>query len=60
MSELDPPAPSIIQRAAAIKKAIEEILKIRAKKQVNNILNQRNSPSITIIHDLPLNSDILV
>jgi len=39
ISKLNPLAPSIIQQAAAIKKAIEEIIRIRAKKQVNNILN---------------------
>ena len=60
ISELDPPAPSITQRAAAIKKAIEEIARIRAKKQINNALNQRNGPSITTIHNLPLNSDVLI
>jgi len=32
ISELDLLAPSITQRAAAIKKAIEEIARIRAKK----------------------------
>jgi len=32
ISKLDPLAPSIIQQAAAIKKAIEEIVRIRAKK----------------------------
>jgi len=40
ISKLNLLAPSIIQRAAAIKKAIEEIIRIRAKKQVNNALNQ--------------------
>jgi len=39
ISKLDLPAPSITQRAAAIKKAMEEIARIRAKKQVNNTLN---------------------
>ena len=60
ISKLDPPAPSITQRAAAIKKVIEEIARIRAKKQVNNILNQQNGLSVTTIYDLPLNSDVLV
>jgi len=39
MSELDPPAPSITQRAIAVRKAMEEVAKIRAKRQVNNALN---------------------
>ena len=60
MSELDPPSPSITQRAAAIRKAMEEITKIRAERQVNNALNQRNGPSVEAIHDLPLNSNVLV
>jgi hypothetical protein len=40
MSELDPPAPSIIQCASVIRKAIEEVLKIRAEQQVKDALNQ--------------------
>jgi len=39
MSKLNPPAPSITQQATAIQKVIEEVAKIRAKKQVNNVLN---------------------
>ena len=31
ISNLDPPAPSIIERAATIRKAIAEIVKLRAK-----------------------------
>src|SRR5580692_13095646 len=39
---------------------MEEISKIRAQKQVNNALNQRNGPSVTPIHDTPLNAPVLV
>jgi hypothetical protein len=60
MSELDPPAPSITQRALAIRKAMEEVSKIRAEQQVKDALNQRNGPSVDAIHDLPLNSNVLV
>ena len=60
MNKLDLLAPFIIQRAAAIKKAMEEIARIRAKKQVNDTLNQRNGLFVTMIHDLPLNLDVLV
>src|SRR6266516_285391 len=60
MSELDPPAPSITLRATAIRKAMEEVSKIRAKRQVEDALNQRNGPSVGGIHELPLNSDVLV
>ena len=31
MSKLDPPAPSIMERAVAIRKAMAEIVKLRAK-----------------------------
>jgi len=31
MSNLDPPTPSIMERAAAIRKAMAEIVKLRAK-----------------------------
>jgi hypothetical protein len=60
MSTLDPPAPTITQQATAVCKAMEEVAKIRAERQVNNALNQRNGLSAEAIHDLPLNSDVLV
>jgi hypothetical protein len=60
ISTLDPSAPTITQRATAVRKAMTEVAKIRAERQVNNALNQRNSPSVKAIHDLPLNSDVLV
>ena len=31
ISKLDPPAPSVIERAAVIRKAMAEIVKLRAK-----------------------------
>jgi hypothetical protein len=60
MTETDPPTPSIIQRATAIRRAMNEIAKIRATRQVNDALNQRNGPSVMPIHDVPLNSPVLV
>ena len=60
MVEYDIPSPSITQRSAALKKAISEIQKLQAKRLVTETLNARNGPSITDIHDLVLNSDILV
>lgn len=60
MHELDPPAPSISQRAAAIKKAMDEVQKYRAEQQVADALNTRNGPVVNHLHDLPLNSDVLV
>jgi hypothetical protein len=60
MSNLDPPAPSITDRAAAIQKAMAEIVKLRAKQAVNSALHHRNGPDTTPVHDLPLNSEVLV
>jgi hypothetical protein len=60
ITDLDDPAPTISQRATAIRKAIEEITKIRAKLQVNTALNTRNRPITKHIHNLPINSDVLV
>ena len=60
ISNLDPPAPSITERAAAIRKAMAEIVKLRAKQTVNNALYYCNRPNITPIHNLPLNSKVLI
>jgi hypothetical protein len=60
MSNLDPPAPSVTDRAAAIRKAMAEIVKLRAKQTVNKALHHRNGPDTTSIRNLPLNSEVLV
>jgi hypothetical protein len=43
-----------------IEKAMIEIRKFRAKRQIADVLNTRNDSIITSIHDLLLNSDVLV
>jgi len=60
ISNLNPPAPSIMERAAAIQKAIAKIVKLQAKQAVNNALHYRNGPNTTPVHDLPLNSKVLI
>jgi hypothetical protein len=60
ISTLDPPKPTVTQRATVVRKAMTEVAKIRAKRQVNNALNQRNSLLIKAIYNLPLNSDVFV
>ena len=60
ISKLDPPAPSVMDRAAAIRKAMAEIVKLRAKQTVNNALHYYNRPNTTPVHDLPLNSKVLI
>ena len=60
INNLDPPAPSITERAAAIQKAIAEIVKLWAKQTVNNALHYCNGLNITSVHNLPLNSEVLM
>ena len=60
ISKLDPPAPSVMDRAAAIQKAMAEIVKLRAKQTVNNALYYRNGPNTTLVYNLLLNSKVLI
>lgn len=57
---IDPPVSTIIQRAATIEKAMKQGRKIQAENQVIDALNTRNGPLVNLIHDLSLNSDVLV
>jgi len=60
MTNLDPPAPLITVRTTAVRKAMAEIAKLQACKSVNNALRHWNGPDTTPVHDLPLNSEVLV
>jgi hypothetical protein len=60
MTNLDPSAPFIIDRAVIIRKAMLEIAKLRAKQAINSALNHCNGPDITLVHDLLLNSKVLI
>ena len=60
MSNLDPPAPLVTERATAIRKVMVEVAKLRAKRAVNDTLHYRNGLDTTPVHDLPLNSEVLV
>jgi hypothetical protein len=51
---------SINQRAIAIEKAMTEMRKFRAERQVADALNTRNDLIVTSIHDLLLNSNVLI
>jgi hypothetical protein len=37
-----------------------EIVKLRAKQAVNSTLHHRNRPDMTLVHNLPLNSEVLI
>ena len=60
ISKLDPPAPSVTDRVAVIRKAMAEIVKLRAKQTINNALYYRNGPNTTPVYNLPLNSKVLI
>ncbi len=51
---------SIIQRIMTIEKAMIEIRKWRAERQIIDALNIRNDSIVISIHDLCLNSDVLM
>ncbi|KAI0996966.1 hypothetical protein K3495_g11217 [Podosphaera aphanis] len=55
-----PPAPTISQRAKAIKTAMVEVSKLYAQRQVSDALKSRNGPRTDAIHALPIGADVLV
>ncbi|KAK1914262.1 hypothetical protein P3342_007508 [Pyrenophora teres f. teres] len=62
LSKTSPPSPSITARATAIRKAMAEVRKIKAKRQVNEALGTRNGPNdiVTQVLELPLQSNVKV
>ncbi len=50
----------ISQRAKIIEKAMTEVRKFRVERQIVDALNTRNDSNVSSIHDLPLNSDVLI
>jgi hypothetical protein len=50
----------ITQRALTIEKVMIEIRKFRAERQVADALNIRNGLIVISIHDLSLNSNVLI
>ena len=60
MIELNASSSIIIQRFIAMKRVMNEVRKMNASKQIRNALNTRNDSFTTMIHDLSLNSLVLV
>jgi len=60
ITNLDAPSLTVTQRAAVVKKAIEEIHKLRTKQQVADALSMRNGLRIDTIYNLLPNSQVLV
>jgi hypothetical protein len=60
MTVSDLPSPLITSQAGAIKKAMMELKKLHAARQVANTVNTRNSPKTTNLYELLSNSLVLV
>ncbi len=60
MIESDALSSTIIQRFMIMKKTMNEIKRFMTIRRVNDALNTRNESSITSIHDLLLNSSVLI
>ena len=60
LTESDAPSPTLTQRAQALRKAMDEVRRIRAERHVRDTLRFRNGPRTTAVQELPLNSSVLV
>jgi hypothetical protein len=60
MTESSAPAATVAQRTVAINKAMAEVRKLRTERQIIEALRTRNGPRVDGVHDLPINSDVLV
>ena len=60
MTELNASSPTISQRVIIMKKAMNKMRKLNVNCQVNDVLNTRNGLSTIYLHDLSLNSPVLV
>ncbi len=60
MIEMNASSSIITQRVIAMRKVMKEVRKLNAMRQMNDVLNTRNESSISLIHDLPLNSRVLM
>jgi hypothetical protein len=60
LSPLSPPLPSLIIRANAIRKAMAEVRKLKARRQMTDAFSQRNGPSVAKVKQLPLQNEVRV
>jgi hypothetical protein len=58
--ESDAPSLTVAQKATAIKKAMAEIHKLQAERQVANALNTRNRPMTNAVYSLLPSSPVLI
>jgi hypothetical protein len=60
MIEMNVSSSTITQRAITMKKTMKEVQKFIVIRQMNDALNTRNNLIITLIHELSLNSSVLI
>jgi hypothetical protein len=60
MIEINVSSLTITQRVIAMKKIMKEVRKFNAIRQMNDVLNTRNELNIILIHELSLNSSVLI
>jgi hypothetical protein len=60
MTAYEAPTPTIAERSRVLKLAMQEVRQARAEQQVKDALKQRNGPDRTALHDLAINSQVLV
>jgi hypothetical protein len=60
LSSSSPPLSSLIIRANAVRKAIAEARKLKARRQITDALSQRNGPFVSKVKQLPLQNEIRV
>jgi hypothetical protein len=60
LSPSSPPSPSITARAAAVRKAMAEVRKLKAERQIAEALATRNGPSVAEVAQLPLQNKIRI
>jgi hypothetical protein len=60
MIEMNASSSTITQRFIAMRKTMNEVRKSIATRQLNDALNTRNDSFSILIHNLSLNSDVLV
>jgi hypothetical protein len=60
MIEMNALSSTITQRSIAMRKTMNEVRKLIATRQLNDALNIRNDSSSILIHNLSLNSFVLV
>jgi hypothetical protein len=60
LSPSSPPLLSLIVRANAVRKAMAEVRKLKARRQITDALSQRNGPSVAKVKQLPLQNKIRI